>query len=32
MLKQILFWSFVYFAIVGLVVMFFMGAHEDDPK
>lgn len=28
MLKQILFWSLLYFVIVGLVVMFFMGASE----
>ena len=30
MVGTIIFWSLLYFVIVGLIVMFFMGAHEDD--
>ena len=30
MVGAIIFWSLLYFVIVGLIVMFFMGAHEDD--
>lgn len=30
MLGKVLFYSLLYFVDVGLIVMFFMGAHEDD--
>lgn len=30
MLGKILFYGLLYFVFVGLIVLFFMGAHEDD--
>lgn len=30
MLGKVLFYGLLYFMAVGLIVMFFMGAHEDD--
>lgn len=30
MLGKVLFYGLLYFVSVGLIVMFFMGAHEDD--
>jgi hypothetical protein len=30
MLGKVLFYGLLYFVAVGLTVMFFMGAHEDD--
>ena len=30
MLGKVLFYGLLYFVLVGLIVLFFMGAHEDD--
>jgi hypothetical protein len=30
MLGKVLFYGLLYFVTVGLIVMFFMGAHEDE--
>lgn len=30
MLGKVLFYSLLYFVAVGLIVMFFIGAHEDE--
>ena len=30
MLGKVLFYGLLYFVTVGLIVLFFMGAHEDD--
>jgi hypothetical protein len=30
MLGKVLFYGLLYFVAVGLIVLFFMGAHEDD--
>lgn len=30
MLGKVLFYGLLYFVLVGLIVLFFIGAHEDD--